>query len=183
MESKLKYRFNLLFMVVALVFTEVNQAQYAKMSYSNAYNLLNTGNNNNASTSLGSSNLVSVNFTNYSKTVKVGYGIPIEIALEYAVVKSNLSSDIAGNPDNYFNSPDDVQQAFSNLAYGDFVKISDYNQVNVKLNFRFNPPLLKIYGNLEEEYINNSYSSPYDPGVYKMPTTPVKGTKILVIKK
>jgi hypothetical protein len=184
MKTLTNYRFNIFLLIGTVIFVVHGEAQISKMSFNSAFNLLNSGTKDDGSSvSLASSSKVSVNFTNYTKGVKVGYGIPMEIALEYAVVKANLSSEIASDPDNYYNSPDDVQQAFSNLAYGDFVKISDYNQVNVKLNFRFNPPLLLIYGNLEEEYTDNSYSSPYDPRVYKMPSTPVRGTKILVIKK
>lgn len=184
MKTMTNYRFYILLIIGALFFEAYGHGQQSKMSFNSAFNLLNSGSKDGGpSVSVGSSSMVSGNFTNYTKGVKVGYGIPMEIALEYAVVKSNLSSEIASDPDNYFNSTDDVQQAFSNLAYGDFVKISDYNQVNVKLNFRFNPPMLLIYGSLEEEYTDNSYSSPYDPRVYKMPSTPVRGTKILVIKK
>ena len=184
MKNKISHPFCVLFLVITLFFMETGQAQQSMVSFNSAYNMLNTGNKyGGAYNSTVSSSHASINLVNYSKAVKVGYGIPMEIALEYAVVKANLSSEIASNPDNYFNSPDDVQQAFSNLAYGDFVKISDYSQVNVKLNFRFNPPVLKIYGNVEEEYTENSYASPYDPRVYKMPSTPVRGTKILVIKK
>jgi hypothetical protein len=184
MKTRNNHPFYIIFMVVIIVLVKTGDAQQSKISFNSAYNMLNTGNKyGGASAALDRSSLISANFTNYTKSAKVGYGIPMEIALEYAVVKANLSSEIASNPDNYFSSPDDVQQAFSNLAYGDFVKISDYNQVNVKLNFRFNPPFLKIYGSVEEEYTQNSYASPYDPRVYKMPSTPVRGTKILVIKK
>ncbi len=170
---------SLLFMVLLL---KSGEAQMARMSFNNAFNLINTGNQSGSASLTGGAYMGAIQ-PGYSHSVKVGYGIPIEIAFEYAIVKSNLSSEIASDPANYFNSSDDVQQAFSNLAYGDFVRISSYNQVNVVLNFRFNPPELKIYGNVEEEFINNSSSSPYDPAVYRMPSTPVRGTKILVIKK
>ncbi len=153
------------------------------MSFSNAYNLLNTGSTSGSASTAYNANISIANMNNYTKAVKVGYGIPIEIALEYAVIKSNLGSEMASDPEIYNNSTDDVQQAFVNVAYGDFVKISDYNQVNVLLNFRFNPPALYIYGSLTDEFVNNDYSSPYDPRVYKMPSTPVRGTKVLVIKK
>ncbi len=177
---KLQKYFLILFLT--LFFVRISEAQMARMSFNNAYNLINTGSNSGSSSSSGGVQMINAQ-PGYSHKVKVGYGIPLEIAWEFAVVKANLSSEIASDPANYFNSTDDVQQAFSNLAYGDFVKISNYNQVNVALNFRFNPPELKIYGNLEEEFINGSGSSPYDPAVYRMPSTPVRGTKILVIKK
>lgn len=181
MATMIKLQKYFLILVFTLFFVQISEAQMARMSFNNAYNTINTGSNSSSSSSSG------VHMINaqpvYSHKVKVGYGIPLEIAWEFAVVKANISSEIASNPANYFNSPDDVQQAFSNLAYGDFVKISSYNQVNVALNFRFNPPELKIYGNLEDEFINGSGSSPYDPAVYRMPSTPVRGTKILVIKK
>jgi len=173
--------FSFAFLFIVLM-AKPGEAQMARMSFNNAYNLINTGSNSGSSSS-GGVHMINSQSSGYSHKVKVGYGIPLEIALEYAVVKSNLSSEIASDPANYFNSSDDVQQAFSNLAYGDFVRISSYNQVNVVLNFRFNPPELKIYGNVEEEFINGSGSSPYDPAVYRMPSTPVRGTKILVIKK
>ena len=182
MKNILKYMHTALILLLTLLLTNITEAQMAKMSFSNAYNTINPVNQS-VDISSASNKGVSINMGGYTHKVKVGYGIPMEIALEYAVVKSQLSSEIASNPANYFNSSDDVQQAFSNLAYGDFVKISSYNQVNVVLNFRFNPPKLNIYGNLEEEFLNNSNSSPYDPAVYRMPSTPVRGTKILVIKK
>jgi hypothetical protein len=180
MSTKFNFQSISLALFFLLFLVKPGEAQMmSRISYNKAYNLINKG------TESGTSvvNLISVIQPGYSHAVKVGYGIPIEIAFEYVVVKSNLSSEIASNPDNYFSSSDEVQQAFSNIAYGDFVTISSYNQVNVVLNFRFNPAELKIYGNVEEEFINNSVSSPYDPAVYRMPSTPVKGTKILVIKK
>ena len=182
MKNILKYKSCFLILLLTLLLVNTTDAQMAKMSFSSAYNTINPVNQSVAASSI-TNNGLSINGGGYTHKVKVGYGIPIEIAFEYAVVKAQLSSEIASNPANYFNSSDDVQQAFSNLAYGDFVKISSYNQVNVVLNFRFNPPKLYIYGNLEEEFLNNSNSSPYDPAVYKMPSTPVRGTKILVIKK
>jgi hypothetical protein len=103
--------------------------------------------------------------------------------MEFAVLKTNLSSDIALNSTTYDNSSTETQQAFDNIAYGNFVKISDYNQVNVKLNFRFNPPVLRVYGSDEGDFVNSSHASPYDPGVYITPNTPVRGSKIMVIKK
>jgi hypothetical protein len=181
MSTKFNFQSCFLVLLLLLFIVKSGEAQMmSRLSFSNAYNLINTGTQSSSSSVM---NRIAVSQPGYSHAVKVGYGIPIEIALEYAVVKSNLSSEIASDPANYFNSSDDVQQAFSNIAYGDFVTISSYNQVNVVLNFRFNPAELKIYGNVEEEFINNSVSSPYDPAVYRMPSTPVKGTKILVIKK
>lgn len=181
MATKIKLQKYFLILVLTLFFVRISEAQMARMTFNNAYNTINTGSNSGSSSS-GAVHMINAQ-PGYSHKVKVGYGIPLEIAWEFAVVKANISSEIASNPANYFNSTDDVQQAFSNLAYGDFVKISSYNQVNVALNFRFNPPELKIYGNLEDEFINGSGSSPYDPAVYRMPSTPVRGTKILVIKK
>ncbi len=182
MKNISRYKSGFLILLLTLLLINTTKAQMAKMSFSSVYNIINPGSQTVAATTV-TNNGLSVNAGGYTHKVKVGYGIPMEIALEYAVVKTNLSSEIASDPANYFNSSDDVQQAFSNLAYGDFVRISSYNQVNVVLNFRFNPPKLNIYGNLEEEFLNNSSSSPYDPAVYKMPSTPVRGTKILVIKK
>ncbi len=182
METKLNYQPYILFLFIALFIVKTSEAQMAHMSFSNAYTTINSGNQSVAPSYMGN-NGISINASAYSHKVKVGYGIPMEIAFEYAVVKAQLSSEIASDASTYFNSSDDVQQAFSNLAYGDFVKISSYNQVNVVLNFRFNPPQLTVYGSLEDEFLNNSNSSPYDPAVYRMPSTPVRGTKILVIKK
>ena len=82
----------------------------------------------------------SVSGKSYNNKITITYGIPIEIVMEYAVLKTNLSSDMAINSATYDNSSPEIQQAFDNIAYGNFVKISDYNQVNVKLNFRFNTP-------------------------------------------
>lgn len=158
----------------------------AKMSYSNAFNMLNSGSKTTISkvSNSGSSNsMAMINTANYTKKVKISYGIPIEIVLEYAIVKSHLNSDMASNPDTYNNSSDNVQQAFVNIAYGDFVKISDYNKVNVKLNFRFNPAKLVIYGSDTEDFLNNSNASPWDVRVYKTPNTPISGSKIMVVQK
>ncbi len=158
--------------------------QFLKMSFSNAYSMLNGGSNSaSLGSSSGSSMISMINSTSFNKSITVSYGIPIEIVMEWANLKAKLSSDIGSNPDIYNNSSDDVQQAMSNIAYGDFVKISDYNTVNVKLNFRFSPPKLIIYGSDEGDFVNNDNSSPSDPGVFTMPSTPVRGTKIFVIKK
>jgi hypothetical protein len=163
-----------------------SRAQVAKMSFNNAYNMLNSGSKYGSSKSpvMGGSMSAGVyNSVNYTKKVKISYGIPIEILFEYIAVKNNMSSNLASDPDTYNNSSDNVQQAFVNIAYGDFVKISDYNRVNVKLNFRFNPAKLVIYGSDEGDFLNNTQSSPWDVGVYKTPNTPVSGSKIMVVKK
>lgn len=159
-------------------------AQKAKMSFNSAYNILN-GSNKSSRTGSSKVNIGSASITkmNYTKKITISYGVPIEIVLEYAVLKRNLSSDLASDPDTYDNCSNEVQQALVNIAYGNFVKISDYNIVNVKMNFRFNPPLLKVYGSDEGDFLNNTHSSPYDPGVYTTPSTPVSGSKIMVIKK
>jgi len=176
-----------LLFVFTLLTNLSSNAQMVKMSFSNAYNMLNTGSKSGSSkyVSLGGSNasVGVLNSVNYTKKVKVSYGVPIEIVLEYAVVKSRMASDLASDPDTYNNSSDNVQQAFVNLAYGDFVKISDYNKVNVKLNFRFNPARLVVYGSDAGDFVNNSSSSPWDVGVYKIPNTAVSGTKIMVVQK
>ena len=159
-------------------------AQFLKMSFNSAYSMLNSGSNSSSlGSSSGSSMISMINSTSFNKSITISYGIPIEIVMEWANLKAKLSSDIGSNPDIYNNSSDDVQQAMSNIAYGDFVKISDYNRVNVKLNFRFSPPQLIIYGSDEGDFVNNDNSSPSDPGVFTMPNTPVRGTKIFVIKK
>jgi hypothetical protein len=167
-------------------------AQKTQMSYANAFNMLNSGNKTGntkvaavISNTSGHANAMAAALAtaNYTKKVQVSYGIPIKIVLEYAVVKSNLSSDMASDPATYNNSSDEVQQAFVNLAYGDFVKISDYNKVNVKLNFRFNPAKLVVYGSDDYDFINNTKTSPWDVNVYKTPNTPVSGTKIMIIQK
>src|ERR1035437_734973 len=120
MKTNLKY-LSVFIIVMMLILNETSQAQVAKMSFSSAYNVLNTGSKNSTSvTSSKSSALAINNSASYSKNVKVGYGIPIEIVLEYAIVKSNLSSDMASDPATYNSSSDEVQQAFVNLAYGDF---------------------------------------------------------------
>jgi hypothetical protein len=168
-----------------MLISSFNEAfpQMAKMSFSSAYNMLNGGNSSGAGSSAGTMGMASMAGMAYNKKITISYGIPIEIVLEYAVLKTNLSSDMAINPATYDNCSVEVQQALDNIAYGSFVKISDYNQVNVKLNFRFNPPVLRIYGSDEGDFINHTQSSPSDPGVYIMPNTPVRGSKIMVIKK
>jgi len=146
--------------------------------------MLNGGSKSTGSvSSAGAMHMSSVSGKSYNNKITITYGIPIEIVMEYAVLKTNLSSDIALNSATYDNSSAEVQQAFDNIAYGNFVKISDYNQVNVKLNFRFNPPVLRVYGSDEGDFVNSTHSSPNDPGVYIMPNTPVRGSKIMVIKK
>ena len=61
--------------------------------------------------------------------------------------------------------------------------VLNYNKVNVKLNFRFNPAKLVIYGSDQNDFLNNAQSSPWDVGVYKAPNTAVSGSKIMVVKK
>jgi hypothetical protein len=178
---KTTYKILLLFNCLIVLTGGFNDAfsQKAKMSFSSAYNMLNGGNN-----STGSGiQMGSVSGKSYTNKITITYGIPIEIVMEYAVLKTNLSSDMAINSATYDNSSPEIQQAFDNIVYGNFVKISDYNQVNVKLNFRFNTPLLRVYGSDEGDFVNSSHSSPYDPGVYTTPNTPVRGSKIMVIKK
>ena len=180
MRNKLIIRFCLLSGFLLLFNATENYAQMAKMSFSNAFNMLNLGNKN-GNTSQGSM-MISTG-SSYTKKVTISYGIPISILFEYIAVKLNLNSDIISDPDIYNNSSSDVQQAFDNLIYADFVKISDYNKVNVKLNFRFHPPLLTNYGSIEDDYLNNTQSSPWDAKIYKMPNTPVSASKIMVIQK
>jgi len=179
---KTSHKFLILFNCLIVLTVGLNDvySQKAKMSFSSAYNMLNGGNN---STGSGAIQMGSVSGKSYNNKINITYGIPIEIVMEYAVLKTNLSSDIALNSTTYDNSSPEIQQAFDNIAYGNFVKISDYNQVNVKLNFRFNPPVLRVYGSDEGDYVNSSHASPYDPGVYTTPNTPVRGSKIMVIKK
>jgi hypothetical protein len=179
-------KFLILFNFIVILISGFNDAfsQQAKMSFSSAYNMLNGGNKSTGSGSTsGTMQMGSVSGKSYNNKITITYGIPIEIVMEYAVLKTNLSSDMALNSATYDNSSPDIQQAFDNIAYGNFVKISDYNQVNVKLNFRFNPPVLRVYGSDEGDFVNSAHSSPYDPGVYITPNTPVRGSKIMVIKK
>ena len=183
---KTSHKFLILFNCLIVLTGGLNDAfsQKAKMSFSSAYNMLNGGNNSTGSgSSAGAIQMGSVSGKSYNNKINITYGIPIEIVMEYAVLKTNLSSDIALNSATYDNSSAEVQQAFDNISYGNFVKISDYNQVNVKLNFRFNPPVLRVYGSDEGDFVNSSHASPYDPGVYTTPNTPVRGSKIMVIKK
>ena len=183
---KTSHKFLILFNCLIVLTGGLNDAfsQKAKMSFSSAYNMLNGGNNSTGSgSSSGAIQMGSVSGKSYNNKINITYGIPIEIVMEYAVLKTNLSSDIALNPATYDNSSPEIQQAFDNISYGNFVKISDYNQVNVKLNFRFNPPVLRVYGSDEGDFVNSSHASPYDPGVYTTPNTPVRGSKIMVIKK
>ena len=175
-------RFCLLWVFCLSVAVNEGTAQVNGLSFGSAFNMLNSGNKNGTSSGQAM-NVVSQQGGNYKKKVSVSYGIPISILFEYTAVKNNLSSDIAGDQSIYNNSPANVQQAFDNLIYNDFVKISDYNKVNVKLNFRFNPPKLVEYGSIEEDYLNNTQSSPYDAKIYKMPGTPVSASKIMVIQK
>jgi hypothetical protein len=177
-------RIFLLYAVLTINFTTIGQAQKVQMSYANAFNMLNSGSKNISSkVSVMGSGLNSIYTASYNRKVDISYGIPMEIALEFAVVKARMSSDIASDPDTYNNSSQNVQQAFDHLAYGNFVKISDYNKVNVKLNFQFNPAKLIIYGSDTGDFLTNTQSSPWDVGVYKAPNSPVSGTKIMVIQK
>jgi hypothetical protein len=178
---KTTHKYIILFSIIVILIIGFNDAfsQQAKMSFSNAYNMLNGG-----SKSTGSGmQMGSVSGKSFNKRITITYGIPIEIVMEYSALKNNLSSDMALNSAIYDNSSPEIQQAFDNIAYGSFVKISDYNQVNVKLNFRFNPPVLKVYGTDQNVFINITHPSPNDPGVYTTPNTPVRGSKIMVIKK
>lgn len=153
-------------------------AQSSKMSFSTAFNLLNSG-----SSSSGSGYMPSpVLGGNYTKKATIGYGIPFQIGMEQSIVKANLSSAIANDPDQYNSLSEDVQAALWTLAYGEFVKISN-TPVNVKLEFRFNPAQLYVYGSIQSDFIDNGSASPNDPLVYKAPQTAVSGTKIIVLKK
>jgi hypothetical protein len=175
------HKYIVLFYFIVISISGFNDAfsQQAKMSFSSAYNMLNGGNKSTGS----GMQMTSVSGKSYNKRITITYGIPIEIVMEYSALKNNLISDMAVNPAIYDNSSPEIQQAFDNIAYGSFVKISDYNQVNVKLNFRFNPPVLRVYGTDQDIFINTTHASPNDPGVYTMPNTPVRGNKIMVIKK
>lgn len=160
-----------------LVMSTAALAQVSKMSFSSAFNLLNSG-----SSSSGSGFMpVSALGSNYTKKATIGYGIPFQIGMEQSIVKTNLSSAIANDPDQYNHLPEDVQAALWTLAYGEFVKISK-TPVNVKLEFRYNPAQLYVYGSIQSDFIDNGSSSPNDPLVYKAPQTAVSGTKIIVIK-
>lgn len=170
----------------------MGHAQTAKMSFNAAYSMLNSGSKSTVSTARTYSTVnvnkesmtaAAINAANYTKKVLISYGIPIAILFEFINVKINLSSDLASDPDTYNNCADNVQQALVNLAYSDFVKISDYKKVNVKLNFQFNPAKLVIYGSDEGDFLNNGQSSPWDVGVYKAPTTAVSGSKVMVVQK
>jgi hypothetical protein len=183
MKIQKSFRVMLLCFSILLSNTTANYAQMTKLSFGNAFNMLNSGSKYSASTMQGSSVLTSVLSQSYTKKVSISYGIPISILFEYIAVKLNLSNDIACNPDNYNNSPGNVQSAFDNLTNSDFVRISDYKKINVKLNFRFNPAQLVDYGSIEEDYLNNTQSSPWDAKIYKMPNTPVSASKIMVIQK
>ena len=183
---KTSHKFLILFNCFVILIGCLNDTfpQQAKMSFSSAYSMLNGGNNSTGSgSSAGTIQMGSVSGKSYNNKITITYGIPIEIVMEYAVLKTNLSSDMAINSATYDNSSPEIQQAFDNIAYGSFVKISDYNQVNVKLNFRFNPPVLRVYGTDQGVFINITHPSPNDPGVYTTPNTPVRGSKIMVIKK
>jgi len=183
-----RIRFYSLCCILVVSFISNTQAQVAKVSFNNAYNMLNSGNkygstSTSTSINIGGTGMNTVYLGNYTKKAKISYGIPIAILFEFIVVKINLGSDLASDPDIYNNCSDNVQQAIVNLAYSDFVKISDYNRVNVKLNFQFNPAKLVIYGSDQGDFMNNTQSSPWDVGVYKAPNTPVSGSKIMVVKK
>jgi hypothetical protein len=157
------------------------QAQTTKISFNAAYNMLNSGSKNvygGGSASIGTlsgggnASIGVLNGVNYTKKVQISYGIPIAILFEFITVKINLSSDLASDQDTYNNCSGDVQQALVN-----------YNKVNVKLNFRFNPAKLVIYGSDQNDFLNNAHSSPWDVGVYKAPNTAMSGSKIMVVKK
>jgi hypothetical protein len=119
----------------------------------------------------------------YTQSVQISYGIPLEIIFEFTAVKTHLQSDIASDPGTYSNFPGNVRKAMTNLVNGNFVKISDYNTVNITLNFRFNPANLVLYGTDTGDFLNNTQSSPWDVGVYKPPNTSISGTKTMVINK
>ena len=153
-------------------------AQMSKMSFSSAFSLLNSGSSSSGSGYMPVSGLGS----NYTKKATIGYGIPFQIGMAQSIVRTNLSSAIANDPDQFNNLSEDVQAALWTLAYGEFVKIST-TPVNVKLEFRYNPAQLYVYGSIQSDFIDNGSSSPNDPLVYKAPKTAVSGTKTIVIKK
>lgn len=124
MKNKIFFRFGLLSLFLFVFNLTANFAQMGKISFGNAFNMLNSGNKNGNATTQGSV-ISSIISSSYTKKVTISYGIPISIVFEYIAVKLNLNSDVASDPDVYNNSSSDVQQAFDNLIYSDFVKISD----------------------------------------------------------
>ena len=160
--------------------------QNSSLSFGNAFNMLNSGSKENDHKVSSSSGYLTPGKTvikSYTQSVQISYGIPLEIIFEFVAVKTHLHSDIASDPGTYSNFPANVQNAMANLVNGNFVKISDYNSVNVTLNFRYNPAKLVIYGTDTRDFLNNTQSSPWDVGVYQTPNTAVSGTKTMVIKK
>jgi hypothetical protein len=154
------------------------------MSFSHAYSSLNGSSgspNNNANTG---------QVVSSGTKSTINYGIPWEIATEWNYISNGLRSGYSADPNTYNNSSVAVQQALTNLMFEPFHKISDYTrgnngQVNVKLNFRYNPAALNVYGvesGFKANSIYDASSTPWDPGIYYYPTGAPSGYKIMIIK-
>ncbi len=102
----------------------------------------------------------------YDKKIYISYQIAAVNALERSIVRGRASDIMDGNLVYLLFTKPDLLEPISNLANNDFVPLSAYAPLTVKLNFRYNRT--KPYNAEEFAPVNNS------PAIH---------TKSLIIKK
>lgn len=106
-------------------------------------------------------------YASYNKKIKISYQIPALNALEWAIVRHRASNVLDQHMTYLLNENPGLMVHIQNLAYNDFVTLSSYAPLNVKLDFRF-----------------NTRTSPYNAEEFApMIKGPVIQTKTLMIKK
>lgn len=176
-----------IYLIVAVtIISAPNLGLCQNMSFSKAYSALNGGSGSSGSGN-SSASTIGVGIVNgYTNKNNIYYGIPENMVGEYYSLKNGLIYALVIHPNSTNNSTNNAQQAFNDIIGSHFVKISEYAPVNVKLNFRFSPPQIAIYGTdpgQASHYLYTSISTPDDAGIFQMPGTPVSGSKIMIIKK
>jgi hypothetical protein len=73
----------------------------------------------------------------YDRTIRVSYQIPAHMALEWNTIRYR-ASDVLNRDYGYLVDNPTLYEAIYNLAVYDFVPLSSFGTVTVKLNFRYN---------------------------------------------
>src|SRR5512145_492434 len=89
-------------LLISWLMAKNGDSQTIKLTYSSAYNVLNTGSRQTNTTLSVNTSIESVAGSNYTKKVSINYGIPFAIGWEYITVKANLSSNYASDPGGYY---------------------------------------------------------------------------------
>jgi hypothetical protein len=159
-----------------VIFITKAQAQGVKVqSFTSAYTVLNPtiAAATPATTYTGNASYVSQDkFTavipgkSYDKRWLVGFGIPLQVALDYAYLRSRMVTAYEENPEPYNNGSQALKEAVDILGWSDFATISSWAPVRCQFYFRFIPPLLG-----EKESYKTKYSYQFNPMA-----APVKGS-------